>query len=142
MKVHITEYLGIDFDDEKWFCRSCNNKLNSARDNYKRALLVHDRDPSEVHPALIDTSKYDYSFAPDPAYTALLEFYCPHCGTMIETEYTVPGHPPVHDIELDIDSLKMKAKAWGNKSGKPGIIPVHPPKHAHPPHGDGHGHKH
>jgi hypothetical protein len=25
---------------------------------------------------------------------------------MIEVEYLPPGHPPLHDIELDIDSLK------------------------------------
>ena len=27
---------------------------------------------------------------------------------MIETEYLPPGHPPVHDIELDIDALKAQ----------------------------------
>jgi acetone carboxylase gamma subunit len=142
MKVQITEYLGIDLDDEMWFCRSCEHKLISARDNYKRGLLVYDRDPREIHPALIDASKYEYTFAPDPAYTALLEFYCPHCGTMVETEYTIPGHPPVHDIELDIDSLREKAKKWGQIYDAPRDIPVHAPKHTHPPHDHGHGHGH
>lgn len=133
MNVHITEYLGIDLIDEMWFCRSCSHKLISARDNYKRALLVYDRDPREIHPPLIDPAKYEYTFSPDPAYTALLEYYCPNCGTMVETEYTIPGHPPAHDIELDIDSLHEKVKAWGGQSATPKDIPVHPPKFAHPP---------
>jgi acetone carboxylase gamma subunit len=144
MRVNITEYLGIDLSDEMWFCRCCNHKLISARDNYKRGLLVYDRDPREIHPPLIDASKYEYTFAPDPAYTALLEFYCPSCGTMVETEYTVPGHPPVHDIELDIDSLHEKVKTWGNTYDATVPIPMHPPKHVHPPHDhkSGHGDTH
>ncbi|HDY83059.1 MAG TPA: acetone carboxylase subunit gamma, partial [Halieaceae bacterium] len=93
MKANITEYLRINLDTEMWECRQCNNELVSARDNYKRGLLVYDRDPSEIHKPLLSQELYSYSFAPDPAYTAMLEFYCPHCGTMIEVEYTVPGHP-------------------------------------------------
>jgi hypothetical protein len=91
----------------------------------------------------IDATKYEYTFSPDPSYTALLEFYCPNCGTMVETEYTIPGHPPVHDIELDIDSLREKAKAWGGQSGTPASIPVHPKKfaHPHPDPASGKGHK-
>jgi len=26
----------------------------------------------------------------------------------VETEYLPPGHPPTHDIELDIDDLKKR----------------------------------
>lgn len=121
MKTNITEYLRINLDSEMWECRSCDNELISARENYKRGLLVNDRDPSEIHRPLIDSEIYDYSFAPDPLYTALLEFYCPHCGTLVEVEYTVPGHPPIRDIELDIDDLKLKVEAWGEVSEQPDI---------------------
>lgn len=134
MKVHITEYLGIDLEQETWFCRCCGHTLVSAKESYKRGLLVHDRDPAEIHPPLIDPEKYEYTFSPDPAYTALLEYYCPHCGTMVETEYLVPGHPPAHDIELDLESLREKARAWGDTSG-PREIPVH-----ERPRGCGHHH--
>jgi acetophenone carboxylase len=27
---------------------------------------------------------------------------------MLEVEYLPPGHPPTHDIELDIDDLKRR----------------------------------
>lgn len=121
MKICITEYLSIDLDSERWQCRSCARDLGNARDNCKRGLLVHDRDPREVHRPLIDASNSPYTFSPDPAYTALLEYYCPGCGTMVETEYTVPGHPPIRDIELDIDSLKEKAAQWAAEHG--GMLP-------------------
>jgi acetone carboxylase gamma subunit len=122
MKICITEYLRIDLDTERWQCRRCDHDLGAARDNYKRGLLVHDRDPREVHRPLIDPKKYAYTFSPDPSYTALLEYYCPGCGTLVETEYTVPGHPPIRDIELDIDSLKEKAAQWAADNG--GSLPT------------------
>lgn len=121
MKANITEYLRINLDSEMWECRSCNNELISAHENYKRGLLVHDRDPKEIHKPLINQDIYNYSFAPDPEYTAMLEFCCPHCGTLMEVEYTVPGHTPVHDIELDIESLKKKVAEWGDVSERPEI---------------------
>ena len=138
MKIAITEYLRIDLERERWECRRCERDLGAARDNYKRGLLVRDRDPREVHRPLIDTSRYAYSFAPDPAYTALLEYYCPGCGTLVETEYTVPGHPPVRDIELDIDSLKEKAAQWAAEHG--GTLPE--PESLHRPAHVRHQHKH
>ena len=45
MKVLITEYLRINLDTEMWECRRCGKVHGSARDNYKRGLLVYDRDP-------------------------------------------------------------------------------------------------
>jgi acetone carboxylase gamma subunit len=122
MLVYITEYLAIDLDSERWHCRRCRHDLGDARDNYKRGLLVYDRDPREIHKPLLDPGKYAYTFSPDPAYTALLEYYCPGCGTLVETEYTVPGHPPTRDINLDIDSLKRKAEQWAAANG--GEIPL------------------
>lgn len=113
MKVLITEYLRIDLDSELWECRRCNGALVSARDNYKRGLRVHDRDPREIHRPLIDTSLYPVSFSPDPDWCRILEYYCPHCGTMMEAEYAPPGHPPLRDIELDIDALKAQ---WADRA--------------------------
>lgn len=122
MLAYITEYLSIELDTERWHCRRCERDLGDARDNYKRGLVVYDRDPREIHKPLIDDGKYDYTFSPDPAYTALLEYYCPGCGTMVETEYTIPGHPPTRDINLDIDSLKKKAAGWAANNG--GEVPT------------------
>ena len=110
MNVLITEYLRIDLDTETWECRRCDRALGSARDSCKRGLLVYDRDPTEIHRPLLDPRKYERTFAPDPAWCRILEYYCPGCGTIVEAEYVPPGHPPLRDIELDIDALKQRAQ--------------------------------
>lgn len=140
MKVLITEYLSIDLDTELWECRSCNKPLSSARQNYKRGLLVYHRDPREIHRPLLDPAKYAKTFSPDPKWCAILEFYCPYCGTMIEVEYTVPGHPPVSDLELDIDALR---KQWAARKPLTEHVPAgDPPPQVARPHGHHHGHHH
>ena len=57
---------------------------------------------------LVEMIKGDYTFSPNPVWIRILEFYCPGCGTQLETEYLPPGHPITHDIEVDIDSLKAR----------------------------------
>ena len=69
---------------------------------------MHERDPREVHASIIDDKKYEFTYAPDPEWCRIIEFYCPGCGTMIENEYLPPGHPLTNDLELDIDSLKNR----------------------------------
>ncbi|MCS0502072.1 acetone carboxylase subunit gamma [Ancylobacter mangrovi] len=104
-KVEITEYLAIDLARERWQCRRCDHDLGPARASYKEGCLVADRDPREVHEPVVEG---EYTFAPDPEWCRLVEFYCPNCATLIEVEYLPPGHPITHDIELDIDALKAR----------------------------------
>lgn len=106
-RLIVTEYLELDLAEEMWYCSPCGHKLISARENYKKGCLVYDRDPREVHPPIVDE---EYNFAPDPNWMRILEFYCPNCGTQIDTEYLPPGHPVTYDIEIDIDSLRNKLK--------------------------------
>lgn len=106
-RVRITEYLDIDLQKELWVCNRCNRELGSARDNYKLQCLVYERDPQEIFRPIVES---EVTFAPDPEWCRILEFYCPSCGTMIECEVLPPGHPITHDIELDIDSLKARVK--------------------------------
>ena len=105
-RVAITEYLEIDLDAERWLCRRCGHDINDARGNYKEGLVVYERDPTEIHKPILDPEKYDYTYAPDPKWCRIIEFYCPGCATMVENEYLPPGMPLTHDIELDIDKLK------------------------------------
>ncbi|CAA0093308.1 acetone carboxylase subunit gamma [Zhongshania aliphaticivorans] len=114
MKVLATEYLRVDLEEEMWECDRCDHVLGPARENYKRFLLIHDRNPREVHHPLLDPERYRFCFSPDPEVCVIYEFYCPHCGLMMDVEYTVPGHAPLHDLELDIDSLKEK---WCGATG-------------------------
>lgn len=112
MRIPMTEYLAIDLEEEQWCCRRCDHRLAPARDNYKSGTLVYDRDPTEIHRPLIDSQRYEFTFAPDPVWCRLVEFYCPGCGTLIETEYLPPGHPPTHDLEIDIDALRAQWAGW------------------------------
>jgi len=132
MKLPMTEYLQIDLERETWECRECGHVIGNARVNYKEGLLVHARDPRETHKPLLDPRLYQYTFSPDPEWCAILEFYCPSCATMIEVEYTVPGHPPIHDIDVDIDALK---KRWAG-------IEEYPEAKRDLPYPNPHGHRH
>ncbi|HEY3241582.1 MAG TPA: acetone carboxylase subunit gamma [Acidimicrobiia bacterium] len=104
-RIRFTEYLDLDIDGEMWRCNRCDAELISARRPYKEGCLVHERDPREIHPPLIEGA---FTFSPDPDWVRILEFYCPGCGAQVETEYLPPGHPITVDIELDLDSLKAR----------------------------------
>jgi len=106
-RLRVTEYLDVDLDGEKWLCNRCGHEIGPARENYKRGCLLYDRDPREIHPPLVPGS---FSFSPDPLWVRIVEFYCPGCGTQVETEYLPPGHPITHDIEIDLDSLKERLR--------------------------------
>jgi acetone carboxylase gamma subunit len=105
MRTQITEYLENELDTERWHCQRCGHDLADARANYKSGCLIAQRDPREVHNPEVDG---EYNFAPDPEWCRIVEFYCPGCASLIETEYLPPGHPLTYDIELDIDQLKRK----------------------------------
>ena len=113
MKVDMTEYLRVNLDSEEWECRVCNHTIGSAHHSYKRGLLVYNRDPQEIHPPIINPDQYRYTFSPDPEWVRILEYYCPECATMVETEYATPGHPPLDDIELDLVALKAQWQTRG-----------------------------
>jgi acetophenone carboxylase len=107
-RIRLTEYLDLDVDRELWRCNRCDAELISARRPYKEGCLVHERDPREIHPPLIEG---EFTFSPDPDWVRILEFYCPGCGTQVETEYLPPGHPVTVDIEIDVDKLKQRLAA-------------------------------
>ncbi|WP_320669488.1 acetone carboxylase subunit gamma [Patulibacter defluvii] len=113
----ITEYLEVDLDRETWRCTRCGREHGSARESYKHGLLVHERDPREIHRPLIDPEAYEYTFAPDPQWCRILEYCCPGCAAMVEVEYLPPGHPITHDIELDLDWFKRRAAARAAANG-------------------------
>lgn len=104
-RIRITEYLDLDLEREQWMCNRCGHGLGSAREDYKRGCLVYDRDPREIHPPIVEGQ---YGFSPDPLWVRIVEFYCPKCGTQVDTEYLPPGHPVTWDIEINIDALKAR----------------------------------
>jgi len=114
-EFRVTEYLSIDLATERWTCTRCHAELGPARGNYKTGCLVAQRDPREVHPARVEGP---YTFAPDPQWCRLLEFYCPGCLVLLEVEYLPPGHPITHDIDIDIDALQASQAASGQEASE------------------------
>ncbi len=108
MKVLMTEYLRVDLDAEQWECRVCGHVIGPATASYKEGMLVHNRDPREIHPPILDPDRYKFTFSPDPEWVRILEYYCPSCGTQVETEYAIPGHPPLHDMQPDLPALRAQ----------------------------------
>lgn len=105
MRAHVTETLDIDLDAERWICNRCETDIASAHGNYKEGLLVAEREPEEVHTRRAPADS-PYSFAPDASWCRILEFYCPGCGVLAETEYLPPGHPITRDLVFDLESLR------------------------------------
>jgi acetone carboxylase gamma subunit len=106
MLIQVTEYLSIDLTAEKWVCHRCGHDLGSAHECYKKGCLVRARDPREIHQPLGPDKEFNFSF--DPDWMMLLEFYCPQCATLVETEYLPPGHPLTWDIQIDLEALRQK----------------------------------
>lgn len=105
-RVRITEYLDVGLSDRRWYCNRCSRDLGPADRSYKEGCLIADRDPREVHPVIGRDPHFNFSF--DPEWVRLVEFYCPGCATLVETEYLPPGHPLTWDIELDLDALQRR----------------------------------
>lgn len=103
-KVQITEYLDIDLEKEMWCCNRCKRELIGVKENWKKGCRVYERDPRTIY----DPVTEDGMFAPDPSLCAIIEFYCPGCGSMLDNEVLPLGHPVTHDIELDVHKLKKR----------------------------------
>ena len=114
-KRRITEYLDVDLDKDVWCCSRCGHELVDIHQNYKTGCLVYERDVRDIYNAVstegfVATPRPGFvALSADPEWVSILEFYCPGCGTMIETETLPKGHPVTYDIELDVPALKEKA---------------------------------
>jgi acetone carboxylase gamma subunit len=112
--LRITEALDLDLDTERWRCNRCAADLGPATANYKEACLLFDRDPREIHGTF--PGDPEFSFSPHPDWCRIVEVYCPSCATMLDIEYLPPGHPPTHDIELDLAALRGRRDADGRST--------------------------
>lgn len=100
--ITITEYLGIDPRTRRWVCLRCAHDIGPADCDYKRGLLLYDRDPRDIYPAGLPG---DRGYHPDPQWCRIVEYYCPGCASQVETEYLPPGHPLTRDMDIDVDAL-------------------------------------
>lgn len=105
-RVRITEYLDVDLDSEMWCCHVCEHELIAATENYKRGLVVRERDPKEIYPPIFKEGGV-WTLTVVDGYGVFVEYYCPNCGVCMENECLPVGFPPPHDIELDVAALKQ-----------------------------------
>ena len=110
-KMRITESAAIDLDKEMWCCNRCNAEIHTTRESYLKGCLVYERPANEIYGPSIPVKRdaSTISYAPEPDFMRVVEFYCPNCGAMMTVQYLPPGHPLNLEIELDIDKLKGKA---------------------------------
>ena len=102
----ITEYLEIDLETERWHLPRLRSPTSaSAREDYKRGLLLHDRDPREVYEA---AHRGRVRIAPDPGWCRIVECTAPAARRRSRSSTLPPGHPLMHDIEIDVDALKER----------------------------------
>jgi len=66
-------------------CR-CGHDFGHYRTNWKESALVYERDPQ-------DGQIYPPPNAPTSEWMVLREFYCPGCGTLLDTEGVPQGYP-------------------------------------------------
>ena len=64
----------------------CGQDFGDYRVNWKESALVYERDPQ-------DGEIYPRPNAPTTEWMILREFYCPGCGTLLDTEGVPPGYP-------------------------------------------------
>ena len=112
MQVRITEYLDVEVESGRWQCHRCRCDLGPAETSYKCGCLIRARNPHEIHFPMGPDKEFNFSL--DPEWMVIVEFYCPQCGTMLETEYLPPGHPLTWDIQLDLDALRRKYVEHGH----------------------------
>lgn len=65
---------------------ACGHDFCDYRTNWKEHALVYERDPQ-------DGRIYDPASAPTAEWMVLREFYCPGCGTQLDTEGVPRGYP-------------------------------------------------
>lgn len=117
-RIRITEALDLDLDGgdgDRWRCNRCSADLGLATANYKEACLLFDRDPRDIHGRF--PGDPEFSFSPHPDWCRIVEVYCPSCATMLDVEYLPPGHPPTHDVQLDLPALRARLAAEAAAGG-------------------------
>ena len=90
-------HLDVDVDSGEVVCRTCEEALCGADENYKLHALCERLPVAEAGPLVNDPATYvddDLEFR---------RFYCPGCATQLATELIEADREPVHEVELRPD---------------------------------------
>lgn len=94
----IGEYLKIknESDIKSYCCSKCEQRLSSIKENYKLGCLLYET--TLEHSAPLNGNPH--RFIDDEM--VWREFYCPKCGTLLESELSRKGDPILWDIQLHL----------------------------------------
>jgi len=84
----------VPVEDGRVVCRSCDEAICGAEENYKVHALCETKPLTEVGPLLNDPPEYvddEREFR---------QFYCPGCATLLENEVIKAESDPVHDMQI------------------------------------------
>ncbi|HVX31547.1 MAG TPA: acetone carboxylase subunit gamma [Solirubrobacterales bacterium] len=80
--------------DRGYRCLRCEQSLGAATENYKLSAAIEQVELSEGNRYIGDPGRYV------DERMVLRRFYCPGCGTLLDTEVARQDDPPLHDIEI------------------------------------------
>lgn len=96
-RQRLDRHLDVDTETETILCRSCDEILCGATENYKLHALCERLPVEEAGPLVNDPADYvddDLEFR---------KFYCPGCATQLATELIEVDREPIHEVELNLD---------------------------------------
>lgn len=94
--MQVSETLDVvgEGGDRGFRCRRCEHSLGPITENFKLTALIEQAPLSEANPRVGDPHRYvDETMV-------FRRFYCPGCGTLIDTEVARERDVPLMDIEL------------------------------------------
>jgi len=74
-------------------CADCGTELGGIEENYKLGCLSEHQPITTANPNILDPSIHVDN------HVSFRSFYCPGCGTLMDSEVVVDNRPPTHDIQ-------------------------------------------
>lgn len=100
MQIH--EYLELDIDAETIRCSECGKELCDADQNYKEYSAMRTGPVTDAGPPFHPPEDI---LGEDPGYE-FRQWFCPHCGVLFDHRFALEGDRIIHDIEIDLASIK------------------------------------
>lgn len=101
VKHQIHTYLDLDTETGTIDCRECGHEICDADENYKAYCGVNRRPVSEAGPMF---EQPDYIEEADSI--EFRQFVCVNCGVLFDFEIAPDEQAFLHDIEVDIESVR------------------------------------
>lgn len=100
--MQIQKYLDLNEEELTISCRKCGETLCNADENYKEHSAMRTGPVTDAGPAFEPSKKL---LGQDPN-LEFRQFFCPSCGVLFDHEFAREDDPILHDIEVDVDSIK------------------------------------